>query len=326
MQLVVVSGEDVERALPMREAIDAMAEAFGQLSAGRAVVPVRHSLESEGGVTLFMPGFLRDTGALGAKVVSVFHDNPGRGLPAIHAAVLILDAGTGQPRALLEGSRLTALRTGAATGLATDLLARPEASVLACYGAGVQARTQVEAVRTVRPIREVRIVSRTRESAETLAAELLDGDPELAVDVPEDRNAALAGAHVVVAATSSPEPVFDGARVEAGTHVNSIGAYTPEMREVDAELVRRSRIVVDQREAALEEAGDLIGPIRDGVITDADLHAELGEIVNGARPGRASADEITLFKSVGSAAQDLAAAVRVLARVEAEGWGTVVEL
>ncbi len=146
------------------------------------------------------------------------------------------------------------------------------------------------------------------------------------MDVPDDRDAALAGAHVVVAATSSAEPVFDGARVEAGAHVNSIGAYTPEMREVDGTLVRRARIVVDQREAALEEAGDLIGPIRDGVIDEDDLHAELGEIVDGARPGRASADEITLFKSVGSAAQDLAAAVRVLARVEAEGWGRVVEL
>lgn len=325
MQLLVISGDDVERALPMATAIDAMAEAFRQLSSERAVVPIRTSLEAVGGVTLVMPGLLRDTGALGAKVVSVFQGNAERDLPAIHAAVLLLDAATGRPRAILEGGRLTALRTGAASGLATELLALPDASVLACYGAGVQARTQVAAVRAVRMIREVRVVSRTRESAETFAAELRDSDPELVVVVPEDRNAALAGAHVVVAATSSAEPVFDGARVEPGTHVNSVGAYTPEMREVDGELVRRARVVVDQREAALKEAGDVIAPVREDLVAERDLD-ELGEIVNGTRPGRTSPDEITLFKSVGSAAQDLAAAARVLERVEAEGWGIRVEL
>lgn len=325
MQLLVVSGDEVERALPMATAIEAMAEAFGQLSSGAAVVPVRSSLEADGGITLVMPGLLRETGALGAKLVSVFEGNAERGLPTIHAAVLLLDADTGRPRALLEGGRLTALRTGAASGLATELLALPDASVLACYGAGVQARTQVAAVRAVRMIREVRVVSRTRESAEAFAAELRDSDPELVVVVPEARDDALAGAHVVVAATSSAEPVFDGQRVEPGAHVNSVGAYTPEMREVDDALVESARVVVDQREAALEEAGDLIGPIRDGTIAEDDL-VELGELVNGTRPGRASPDEITLFKSVGSAAQDLAAAARVVARVAAEGWGTRVEL
>ena len=322
MQLRILSEPDVRSAITMRQAIEAMREAFGQLSAGEATVPLRTPLETEKGVTLFMPAYLRGSGDLGAKIVSVYAENPALGLPTITAVVIVLDSQTGQPLALMDGTYLTALRTGAASGLATERLARPDASVVAVFGAGAQARTQLEAVRTVRPIREVRIVSRTRASAERFAGEL-EG---IHVRVMDDRSAAVRGAHIIIAATTSPTPVFDGRDVEPGAHVNGIGSYTPEMQEVDATLVQRARVVVDSREAALAEAGDLIIPLRQGLITADHIHAELGEIVNGDKPGRTSDDEITFFKSVGNAAQDVVTARWVLQAAEEKGLGTVVTL
>ena len=324
--LTLLSGADVVRLVPMSRAIEAMRSAFGQLASGAAHVPLRTPLEVEGGVALFMPGHLRDSGALGAKVVSVFAGNPERGLPVIHALVLLLDPVTGVPRAVMDGARLTALRTGAASGLATDLLAVPDASVLAVFGAGVQARTQIEAVRTVRPIREIRLVDSVPGAARRLAEELADSGDGSEVRVLDDPWAAVRGAHVIVTATTSSTPVFPGEAVEPGTHVSGIGSYTPRMREVDAELVRRATVVVDTREAALAEAGDLVVPIEEGVIGVDHIHAELGEVVLGTRPGRTRPEEITFFKSVGNAAQDLAVALLALEEAERRGEGARVEL
>jgi ornithine cyclodeaminase len=194
------------------------------------------------------------------------------------------------------------------------------------FGAGVQARTQIDAVRAVRPIREVRIVSRTRRSAELLALQLLDSAEPPAVRVLEDRGEAVMGAHVLVAATTSATPVFPGARVEPGAHVNGIGSYTPDMQEVDEDLVARALVVVDTRTGALAEAGDLIIPLRKGLVREADVNAELGEVLLGKRPGRTRGDQITFFKSVGNAAQDLAVGARALAEAERTGAGKVVEL
>ncbi len=322
MPLRVLTQDDVRSAITMRQAIDAMRQAFGQLSAGHARVPLRLPLETEKGVTLFMPAYLQRTGDLGAKIVSVYGDNPARGLPMINALVLVLDNQTGMPLALMDGTYLTALRTGAGSGLATELLAREDAEVAAVFGAGAQARTQLEAVRAVRPIREVRIVSRTRASAQRFASEIEGID----VRVMDDRSAAVRGADIIVAATTSSTPVFDGRDVEPGTHINGIGSYTPAMQEVDAAVVQRAKIVVDQREAALEEAGDLIIPIRQGLIRAEDIYAELGEIVNGEKAGRTSDDEITFFKSVGNAAQDVVTARWALEAAEERGLGTLVAL
>lgn len=329
MRLRVLTGRDVRAALDMPAAIEAMRAAFGQLSAGRVRVPRRIGLEAAGGVTLVMPAFLEEGAALGAKLVSVFEGNRERGLPSILGIVLLLDGRTGAPLAVLDGTELTALRTGAATGLAAELLAAEGASVLAVFGAGAQARTQVEAVRAVRPVREVRIVSRTRASAERFAAELGaagPGDlPALDARAVEDRREALGGAGLVVAATSSATPVFDGEQVEPGAHVSSIGAHTPEMREVDAATVRRARVVVDSRDGALAEAGDLIAPIREGILARDEV-VELGEIVNGVAPRGRAGREIALFKSVGNAAQDVEVARRALEAAEARGLGALVEL
>lgn len=322
MRTRILSRADVRDSMDMPAAIEAVRSAFVALSAGRADVPLRTAVEADGGSALVMPAHVPEAGGLGAKVVAVFEGNAARGLPTTNALVLALDAATGMPRAVIEGTYLTALRTGAASGLATDLLARPESTVVAIFGAGAQARTQLEAVRAVRRIGQVRIVSRTKESARRLADELRNVD----VRLPDGPAAAVRGADVVIAATTSHTPVFDGRAVEPGTHVNGIGSYTPDMQEVDAALVRRSTIVVDSREGALAEAGDLLIPIHDGVVTTDDIHAELGEIATGARPGRRLPEEVTFFKSVGNAAQDIAVVARLLETAEAAGLGTVVDL
>ena len=322
MQIRILSADDVRACVDMPAAIDAMREAFAALSAQEATVPMRLALETEHGVSLFMPAHLRESGNAGAKVVSVNPGNAARGLPAIHAVVLVLDVLTGRPTALMDGTWLTALRTGAVGGLAADLLARSDAKTVALFGAGVQARTQLEAVRCVREITEVRVVSRSGASADRLAGEVV-GVRAVRVD---DANEAIEGADIIIAATSSSTPVFDGARVEPGTHVTGVGSYTLDMREVDTALVQRARIIVDQREAVMEEAGDIVGPIRDGVVDETVIIAEIGEVVLGRVPGRTADSEITFFKSVGNAVQDVAVAARVLAAGESEGHGLVVDL
>jgi ornithine cyclodeaminase len=269
---------------------------------------MRVRLDGASGVTLFMPGYLQRTGDVGAKIVSFYGDNAKRGLPAISAVVMVFDSETGFPTALMEAAYLTALRTGAASGLATDLLARRNASVLTIFGARGQAPTQIEAVRAVRPIKEVRIVSRRRESADRLAKQLKGVD----VRVMDDRSAAVTGADVITAATTTATPVFNGRDVQPGTHINGVGSYTPEMQEIDSITVQRARVVVDSRDAALKEAGDLIIPLREGLIRGEHVDTELGEVVNGTKPGRRSETDITFFKSVGVAVQDVAVARRVL--------------
>ncbi len=322
MQIRILSADAVRACVDMPAAIDAMREAFAALAAQEATVPMRLALETEHGVSLFMPAHLRESGNAGAKVVSVNPGNAARGLPAIHAVVLVLDVLTGRPTALMDGTWLTALRTGAVGGLAADLLARSDAKTVALFGAGVQARTQLEAVRCVREITEVRVVSRSGASADRLAGEVV-GVRAVRVD---DANEAIEGADIIIAATSSSTPVFDGARVEPGTHVTGVGSYTLDMREVDTALVQRARIIVDQREAVMEEAGDIVGPIRDGVVDETVIIAEIGEVVLGRVPGRTADSEITFFKSVGNAVQDVAVAARVLAAAESEGHGLVVDL
>lgn len=322
MQIRVLSAADVRAAVDMPTAIEAMREAFTALSAGEAHAPVRLTLPTEGGVTLFMPATITTTGDAGAKVVSVNPGNEAMGLPAINGVVLAIDPVTGRPTALMDGTWLTALRTGAVGGLAADLFARDDASVLTVFGAGVQARTQVQAVRCVRKIREVRIVSLVREESQRFAAELQG----VGVRPMTDPDQALDGADIVVTATTSHTPVFDGNRVEDGTHVTGVGSYTLDMREVDTALVKRARVFVDEREAIMEEAGDIVGPIHDGDVSEDVILAEIGEVAAGVHPGRTGPDEITFFKSVGNAVQDVAVAARVVAVAEAEGLGTVLEL
>lgn len=302
----------------MAEAIDAVEEGFRALSSGRTVVPLRQSVPlGSGGLLLVMPAALAGGTMAGVKAVSVAPGNAARGLPLVQAAVLLVDAETGSARALLDGTTLTALRTGAAGGVAARRLARPDARVAALYGAGAQARTQLEALLAVRRIREVRIVATHREHAVALASEF--ARPGVRVVV-AGRDAAR-GADVVVCATTSASPVFDADDLAPGAHVTGVGSYRPDMVEIPPAAFSGALVTVDQRSAALAESGELQAAVRDGVIAESDL-VEIGE----ERARRTSATERTVFKSVGNAIQDLVVATRVVERAEALGLGTVVEL
>jgi ornithine cyclodeaminase len=303
----------------MPRAIDAMRLAFGQFSAGRATVPLRAQIATDNGVSLLMPAYLHQSKNLGIKIVSVYGENPSAGLPVVTASMLVLDPDTGLPRSFMDGNSLTAIRTGAGGGLAAELLARRDASVVALFGAGVQARAQLQGVTAVRGIRQVNLISRTLSSTQKLAEEISGWGAGISVNPVSDPAEAIRGADIVIAATTSASPLFEGNRLEPGTHVTGVGSYTPEMQEVDENTVKRARVVVDSREACLSEAGDIIIP-------GAYIDAELGEIVNGVKAGRQSDDEITFFKSVGIAAQDAVAAAAALEEAERLGLGITVNI
>jgi ornithine cyclodeaminase/alanine dehydrogenase-like protein (mu-crystallin family) len=323
--MLILSAADVRRALPMPAAIATQRRAFTALATGEAVLPLRTPvpIPAEEAVTLFMPARVGDD--LGAKVVSVFPRNPARGLEMVQGVVLLVDTTTGRPLALMDATQLTALRTGAVSGLATDLLARPDARTAAILGSGVQAATQLLAVCAVRPIEHVRVFSR---SPQRVAAFIERMQPEVrAVLLPAATAAeAVRDADVVCAATTSTTPVLAGADLRAGAHVNGVGSYTTAMQEVDEVTVRRAgRVFVDNRDAALAEAGDVVIPLRRGLIREDDL-VELGSVLAGVQPGRTSAAAVTFFKSVGLAVQDVAAGAEVLRRARELGLGVEVPL
>jgi ornithine cyclodeaminase len=311
----ILNAADVRTALPMPLAVEAMKQAFAAFSNGRALVPPRIHLPvaRHAGVSLIMPCFvdgetLADQ-TLATKIVSLFDGNQTRGLARIQAAVVVLEPDTGQPIALLEGATLTAIRTAAASGAATDLLARQDCRTLALFGAGVQARTHLLAMCAVRPIETVFIVSRTPSKVATLISELA-AEPSIRARLlaAESPRQALADADIVCCTTTSREPIFDDADLKLGVHINAVGSYTPQAREVPPETVRRALVVVDSRHAAWDEAGDLIQPMQAGLIHREHIHAELGELVLGRKTGRVDQQQITFFKSVGLAVQDAVAA------------------
>ncbi|PDW03579.1 ornithine cyclodeaminase family protein [Candidatus Viridilinea mediisalina] len=324
----LLSAEDVRQAVPMTAAIDAVEAAFVSLASNQAEVPLRTHIPApeHEGMSLFMPARINDpaVSALGVKVVSIFPRNLGRGLPTINALVNLFDPQTGQALAVLDGTYLTALRTGAASGVATRHLARADARVLALFGAGAQAMPQALAVCAVRPIERIWLVNRSRERAQLLAARMRGAGLTLDLRLATSSEQALAEADVVCTATSALHPLFSDPMLKPGTHINAIGAYKPTMAEVPPASVARARVFVDQTEAAWAEAGDLIQARDAGLISSNHLAGEIGAVAAGFLAGRISAEEITLFKSVGSAAQDLAVATLAVARAHALGLGTEV--
>jgi ornithine cyclodeaminase/alanine dehydrogenase-like protein (mu-crystallin family) len=310
--MLILTAEEVRQALPMSEAIEAMKKAYVSLSDGTAEVPLRTRLPIPDGdaLSLFMPAYVRSQGgdALAVKIVSLFPGNPGRGLAYIQAAVLALDPETGQAVALLEGSSLTAIRTGAASGAAIDLLARPESQVVAVFGAGAQGRTQLEAACTARKITTAFIYDADRNKAQLFAEEMMEKRLAKEIRVASVSQEAVQHADIICTATTSKRPVFQDQHIRSGTHISAVGSYTPEMQEVPSETLRRARIFVDSRSASLEEAGDLIQPLRAGLFKESHICGELGEVILEKVPGRQSAEEITYFKSVGVAVQDAMAA------------------
>jgi ornithine cyclodeaminase len=329
MKLRVLSKQDVQQAVPMREAIEIVKDAFAQLSAGKAVVPLRTQLpvERHEGVTLFMSAYLSESDDLGVKIVSVFPRNLEMGLPTIFALVVVVEASTGRPMAVMDWTYLTALRTGAASGAATDLLARQDARVAAIFGAGAQGRTQLLAVCEVRDIETAWVYDVNPQAAERYAQEMA-GQGRVPADlrIASSPAEAVREADVICTATTSQTPVFADGDLRPGVHINAVGSFTPEMQEVPEQTVGRARLVVGSREACLAETGDLIIPIQRGLITEDDIYAELGEIAAGIKPGRESDEEITLFKSVGNAVQDVSVARRVMGEAQRLGLGVEVEL
>ena len=285
---LVLDEAAVRRLLRMEDLIPAMARALADLSAGRVVQPVRVVLPITDHQGFFgvMPAY---AGALGAKLVSFYPNN--QGIPTHHALIVLFRPETGEPIAIMDGRLITEMRTAAASAVATHLLARPDASVLAIIGSGVQARSHLEALRLVRSFGEVRVWSprNARAFAEQFGVQAMGSAEE-----------AVRGAHVVVAATSSTTPVLMGEWLSPGTHVNAVGATRPEWRELDDAALARARIFVDSKEAAMRESGDIIAASQG--------FGEIGEVIAGARPGRTTADEVTLFKSVGVAVEDVVSA------------------
>ncbi len=325
MKLRVLPAHAIDAALPMLDAINVNAKAYQMVSAQRVHLPQRVPIETSKGITLFMPAYVEPTGDLAIKVVSVYGENPKRGLPTIHALVLVLDSATGQPLALLDGTRLTALRTGAGAGAATRVLAREDSRIMALFGAGGQAQDQVEAVLTVRPITEVRIYTPSRTSAERLATRLAQRHPKVTFRCVDSPRAAVVGADIITCATTSSTPVFDPADVAPGTHINGIGSFTPDMREVQVVGLPHLRIFVDSLDAAQAEAGDIIQAVQEGHVRWEDV-VEIGQVLMGAAPGRTSPEEITFFKSVGVAVQDAMTAGAVLARAQELDLGLTIDL
>jgi ornithine cyclodeaminase/alanine dehydrogenase-like protein (mu-crystallin family) len=330
--MLLLNADDVLKALPMSEAIEAMKGAFAALSNGSAFVPHRTTLSipRHAGTCLVMSSYTAsetpENEALALKVVSLFDGNRLRGLARIQAAVLVLEPDTGRIDALLEGATLTAIRTAAASGAATDLLARPESKTLAVLGAGVQARAHVEAVCAIRPIESVRVFGPSRDRVKSLVQDFASRKdiPARLIAAPSVAEA-LDGADIVCATTTSATPVFANDFIQAGVHINAVGSYKPEAAEVPPETVVRSKVIVDSRDAAWVEAGDLIQPMRAGRIDKDHIHAELGEIVLGLRPGRTDAQEITFFKSVGIAVQDAFAAQVAVVNARRLGLGQEIE-
>ncbi|MEP7003582.1 MAG: ornithine cyclodeaminase family protein [Chloroflexota bacterium] len=320
MSVRLLCAKDLDLACSMADAIDAVGAGFIALSTGRATAPVRLSVPlNKEGLALTMPASLQGASSYSVKVVSVAPANLAFGRPLVSATVLLLDASTGELQALIDGTALTALRTGAAGGVAARALSRTGASRAALFGAGAQARTQLLALAAVRPIAEVRLVTRDPGGA-TSFLKWASTEPRLAGLPVRQATAANAvrDADIVVTATSSRTPVFAGSDLPAGVHITAVGSFTPEMRELDDATLRGARVVVDQRAAALAEAGELQGLRPDDIV-------ELGEVLAGTAPGRENDAQRTVFKSVGNAIQDLVVATRAFERAQAQEIGEVIE-
>jgi len=328
MRVLVLNGADVHRLLTMPECIDEMAGVLAALSRGEAVQPLRTILrpEAAAGLLAVMPAYRGGAGgAFGVKVVGVFAGNLATGKDAHQGLVALFSAETGEPLALINASAVTAIRTAAVSGVATRALAREDAGDLAIVGASVQARTHLVAMAAVRSIRRCRVVSLRPERARGFVEEMAPLVPfplEAAGTVEE----AVRGADLIVTATSAPQPVLRREWLSPGTHLNVVGASLPDRREVDGATIAASRLFVDRRESTLREAGDYLLAVAEGAIREGHIQAEVGDVLVGRDPGRTSAEEITLFKSLGLAVEDLAAAAFLHRRAAESGAGQWVDI
>jgi ornithine cyclodeaminase len=327
VEVLVIDGATVRRLLPMAACIDVMDEALSALARDRAINPLRSILALPFGDSALavMPGAQVEPPTFGVKVISVFPQNREVGLESHQGVVLLFEAEHGRPVALVDASEVTALRTAAVSGAATRALARPDADDLAIMGSGTQARTHLEAMLAVRPLRRVRAWSPTRGRLEAFAAEASEHHGIHVEPVAQPRDA-VDGATLICTVSGAREPVVRGDWLTPGCHINAVGSAFPDTRELDATAVRRSRLIVDRRESALNESGDILLAMADGAIGPDHIVGELGQVLTGAVAGRTDLEQVTLFKSLGLAVEDVAAARAVYEAAQREGAGTAIRL
>jgi ornithine cyclodeaminase len=327
MEITVLNQDEVRELLPMGECIEVMEAALSSLARGEVLLPLRQITWLPDGKSALatMPAYAGHLGAVGVKVITVFPGNEGTDLDAHQGAVLLFEAERGRPLLICDATEVTAIRTAAVSGVATKHLSREDAGDLAILGSGTQARTHLEAVLAVRDVRGVRVWSRTEEHARAFAERESEARGVRIEAVPTAEEA-VRGADLVCTTTSSQEPVLLGEWLSPGAHVNAVGFSGRFGREVDSEAVARARLFVDRRESAVNEKGDVVIPIEEGAIGEDHIVGELGEVLVGKAPGRASSEEITLFESAGLAVEDLASAHHLHRKAVEKGIGTRVEL
>lgn len=326
--VLFLSRKDVESVLTMKEAIDAVEKGFREHGLATVNMPLRSVIrvDKHKGSVLFMPAYIEGMAALGVKVVSVYSDNPSKyNLPTTQGIVLLSDPKSGAVVAIMDGTFLTAMRTGAASGVATKYLAKKDAKTVGLIGTGVQGRTQIAGVCEVRAIEKVKAYDIIADRCSSFCKEIRK---ELEVDAVPVNSPELAvkGSDIVATSSTSKTPVLNGEWLDEGTHVNAIGSHSPDARELDTTAIRRAKVVVDSRDAALKEAGDIMIPISQGLIAPGHIYAELGEIITGKKAGRESTDEITIFKSQGLAIQDVSTASKVYEIATKKGVGQLLTL
>jgi ornithine cyclodeaminase len=324
MEILVINGKQVRGLLPMNECMDAMEAALMALRKGEALNPLRlmMGLPEGRGLLVNMPSYVQN--AMGLKVITVMPGNEGTAYDSHQGAVLLFEAEHGSLLAMMDAGEITAIRTAAVSGVATRLLARQDAGDLAILGSGVQARTHLEAMRVARQLRRVRVWSRNADNARAFA-ERESAGVGIAIEPVDSVQAAVTGADLICTTTGSREPVLKGEWVGPGTHLNVVGASLKTARETDTALMVKSRLFVDRRESTLAESGDFLIPKNEGVVDDSHIQGELGEVLLGQAAGRRSPDDITLFKSLGLAIEDLASAQLIYAKAIQKGIGAKVE-
>ena len=331
-EILILKESDISSMITMTDIIEADKEALSIYSSQKSNIPLRSNLNVPefNGQCLFMNGYAAPAKALGVKIVSVYPDNINKNIPSVPATMVLVNAETGMVNSLIDGTYLTRLRTGAISGLATDILSRKDSKIFALFGTGGQAVTQLEAVLTVRNIEEVRVFDISKERAEEFAKKMSDKFGKkfnVKIIAAESSDAAIDNADIITTVTTSKKPVFDANKVKKNVHINGVGSYTPEMQEIPGDiLVKANKIFVDTRDGAINESGDLINPIKDGLIQKEKINGELGEVINGVIKGRENDDEMTFFKTTGSAVLDLVAAQKIYEMAKVKKVGQMVDL
>ena len=331
-EILILKESDISSMITMSDIIEADKEALSIYSSHKSNIPLRSNLDipEYKGQCLFMNGYAAPAKALGVKIVSVYPENINKNLTSVPATMVLVDAETGVVNSLIDGTYLTRLRTGAISGLATDILSRKDSKILALFGTGGQAVTQLEAVLTVRKIEEVRVFDIFQDRAKEFAKKMSEKFSKkfnVKIIAAESSDKAIENADIITTVTTSKKPVFDASKVKKNVHINGVGSYTPDMQEIPEDiLVKANKIYVDTRDGAINESGDLITPIKKGLIKKEKINGELGEVINGQIKGRENDDEMTFFKTTGSAVLDLVAAQKIYEMAKTKGVGQMVDL